>query len=59
VTERSGVVGKVDTNLEEGLKIRYKRASMTFQNKKRDAITACCFEGMRLFDNTYNLVLRN
>jgi hypothetical protein len=53
------VVGNVDTGLEEGLKIRYKRAPKTFQDKKWDAITACCFEGMRLFDNTCDLVLRN
>ncbi len=59
MTERSEVVGKVDTGLEAGLEIRYKRAPKTFKNRKWDAIAAHCFDGVRLSDNTCNLVLRN
>jgi hypothetical protein len=44
------VVGKIDISLEEGLKIRNKRTPKTFLNKKWDAIAACYFEGVQLFD---------
>jgi hypothetical protein len=53
------MVGKVNAGLKEGLKERNKRASYTLQNEKGDAIAACCLEGVRLFDSTRNLLLRN
>jgi hypothetical protein len=46
-------------SLEEGLMKRHKRASKTLQNKKRNAITACSFEMMQLFNNTGYLLLQN
>jgi hypothetical protein len=53
------MVRQVDTSLTEGLKEINKRASKTLQNEKGNAITACCFEKVRLFNNTGNLILRN
>ncbi len=40
----SGVIGIIDTCLKEGLKLGDKRASKAFENKERNAITACCIE---------------
>jgi hypothetical protein len=51
VTKRIGVVGKIDTSLEEGLKIRNNVTPKTFEDKKWDANAACCFEGVQLFDD--------
>jgi hypothetical protein len=53
------MVGKVNASLKERPKERDKRASKALQNEKGDAITACCLEGVRLFNNTRNLLLRN
>jgi hypothetical protein len=38
------MVGEVDAGLKEGLEEGNQRASKTLQNKKGDAIAACCFE---------------
>jgi hypothetical protein len=44
MAESSGMIKEIDASLKEGLKEGHKRASNTLQNKKGDAITACCFE---------------
>ncbi len=52
MTEYDGVVGEIDTGLEEGLKVRHKLTTQTSKNKGWDAMAACCFEGVQHFDNT-------
>jgi hypothetical protein len=44
VAECSGTVGKVNAGLKEGLQERNKSASKALQNKKGDAIAACCLK---------------
>jgi hypothetical protein len=51
------MVGKVNAGLKEGLKERNTGASKALQNEKGDAVTACCFEDVRLFNNTRNLLI--
>ncbi len=51
VAEGSAVVGKIDTSLKEGLEVRDKRAPKAFENKKRNAVAACCLEGVRFFND--------
>jgi hypothetical protein len=43
MAESSGMIREIDASLKEGLKKGHERASKTLQNKKGDAITACCF----------------
>jgi hypothetical protein len=59
MAESSGMIREIDACLKKGLKIGHERASKTLQNKKGDAITACCFERVQLFNNTGNFLLRN
>jgi hypothetical protein len=59
MAESSGLIRDINASLKEGLKKGHKRASKTLQNKKGNAITACCFERVQLFNNTGNLLLRN
>jgi hypothetical protein len=59
MAESSGMTREIDASLKEGLKKGHKRASKTLQNKKGDAIAACCFEKVQLFNNTRNFLLRN
>ncbi len=44
MAEYSGMVGKVDADLKEGLEKRDKRASKALRNEKGDAIAACSLE---------------
>jgi hypothetical protein len=59
MAESSGVIRVINASLKEGLTKRHKRASKTLQNEKGDAITACCFERVRLLNKTGYLLLRN
>jgi hypothetical protein len=59
MAESSGMIREIDASLKEGLKKGHERASKTLQNKKWDAVTACCFERVRLFSNTGNFLIRN
>ncbi len=54
VVEYSEMVEEVNAGLKKGLKEKNKRASKTPQNKKGNAIVACCFEGVQLLYNTRN-----
>ncbi len=47
MAECSGIVGKVNAGLKEGLKYRKKRVSQILQIEKSDTITACCIEWVR------------
>ncbi len=42
------MVGEVNAGLIEGLKERSKRASKVLQNKKGDAVAACCLKGCNI-----------
>jgi hypothetical protein len=53
------MIREIDASLKEGLKKGHERASKTLQKKKGNAITACCFERVRLFNNAGDLLLRN
>jgi hypothetical protein len=59
MAESSGMIREINACLKEGLKKRHERASKTLQNEKGDAITACCFERVQLFNDTRDLLLRN
>ncbi len=59
MAESNGMIRVINASLKEGLKKRYKWASKKLQNEKGDAITACCFERVQLFNDTGNLLLRN
>jgi hypothetical protein len=59
MAESSGMIREINASLEERFKNRQKRASKTLQNEEGDVITACCFERVRLFNNTGNLLVRN
>jgi hypothetical protein len=59
VAESSGMIRKINASLKEGLKKGHKRTSKALENEKGDAITACCFERVRLFNDTRDLLLGN
>jgi hypothetical protein len=46
------MVRKINACLDEGLKEGNKWTSQTLQNEKGTAVTACCLERVRLFNNT-------
>jgi hypothetical protein len=43
--ECNGMIGKLNTGLEEWLQIRNKRITKTLEDESGNAITACCLEG--------------
>jgi hypothetical protein len=59
VAECIGVIREIDACLKAGLKKINKRASKALQNKKGNAITACYFDRVQLFDTTGNFLLKN
>jgi hypothetical protein len=59
MAECSKMVREINACLEEELEEGDKRTSQTLQYEKGNAIAACCLEGVRLFDNTGYLLLRN